>query len=271
MIDILLPTYNGEKYLRQLIESIINQTFTDWRLIIRDDGSKDDTVSIVKEYVAAYGDKILLMEDQLGNLGTSCSNDLLMHLTDSPYFMFCDQDDIWEPNKIEVCLNEMRSIEREHPNVPILVCSDACCVDENNNLICESFFKSQKFIDTTDSLYKMLALNIVQGSTALMNDRVRSVVSRIPRDYLHDAWVASIVKYYGVVSYIHKPLLQYRQHENNVLGAMAVGPRYEMNKIKKLKTLLKSYHSHFKELPFRLSFLKWLYYKCVINLKRCFI
>lgn len=270
MIDILLPTYNGEKYIRKLIDSIFGQSYTDWRLIIRDDGSKDNTVNIVKEYGSKYPDKILLIEDNLGNLGTSGSNDLLMHKTESDYFMFCDQDDIWEPNKIEECYKEMIRVEQQHPGVPVLVCSDACCIDENDNLLYESFFENQKFIDTTDNLYKMLALNIVQGSTTLMNAIVREVVKFIPKDYLHDAWVACIVKYYGEVSYIHKPLLKYRQHLNNVLGAMNVGSRYELKKAGHLLAIARSYYQNFKRLPFQPSMALWVYYKLLINLKRCF-
>lgn len=271
MIDILLPTYNGEVFLRQLLDSILAQSYKDWRMIVRDDGSEDYTVDIIRDYIRRFGDKFILIEDDLGNLGTSGSNDVLIRHSSSQYFMFCDQDDIWSHEKISACLEEIQSIESAHPGIPVLVCSDACCIDQQNNLICKSFFKSQKFIDTTDSLYKMLALNIVQGSTTLMNSKVRNVVTKIPSDCLHDAWVACIVKYYGIVSYLHKPLLQYRQHNNNVVGALDIGPWYLLKKIIHIVSLYKSYYSNFQKLPFRPSMLIWIYYKAIINIKRVFL
>lgn len=268
MIDILLPTYNGAVYIRQQLDSIINQTYPEWHVIIRDDGSSDDTIEIINEYIVVYPHKFSLIRDNLGNQGTSGNIDLLMHHSSADYFMFCDQDDIWEPNKIEVCMQTMTSLEVNNPQKPILVCSDACCIDENNKVICNSFFASQKFIDTTDSLYKMLALNIVQGSTTLMNRYVREVVKFIPKDYYHDAWVACIVKYYGIVQYLHQPLLRYRQHQNNVVGALNVGPQYMIGKISIIVNLFKHYKKTFALLPFRISILKWAIYKLIINLKR---
>ena len=267
MIDILLPTYNGAIYIRQQLDSIISQTYSEWQVIVRDDGSSDNTIEIVKEYISKYPLKFSLIEDNLGNQGVSGNIDILMHKSAADYFMFCDQDDIWETNKIETCMQAMIKLEIENPAKPILVCSDACCIDDNK-IICKSFFESQKFIDTTDSLYKMLALNIVQGSTALMNHYVREVVSFIPKDCLHDAWVACIVKYYGVVLYLHQPLLRYRQHQNNVVGALNLGPRYFFAKIRNIYNLVKRYKKNFKRLPFRISILKWGIYKIFINLNR---
>lgn len=265
--DVIISDNEGIKE-NQLLDSILNQTNNDWKMIIRDDGSTDSTIAIIKDYINKFENKFFLIEDTLGNLGTSASNDLLMHSSESEYFMFCDQDDIWKPEKIDVCLEAMHNIERTNQNIPILICSDACCIDEHNKLICDSFFSSQKFIDTTDNLYKMLALNIVQGSTTLMNSEVRDVVKFIPKNYLHDAWVACIVKYYGIVQYIHRPLLEYRQHGGNVLGALDVGPRYLSDKMIGVFRLIGDYKRHFNNLPFHVSMFKWLYYKLLINIRR---
>lgn len=268
MIDILLPTYNGAKFLKPLIDSILNQTYKDIRFIVRDDGSKDSTREIIKSYKSQYPDKFVLVEDNLGNQGTSgCNNILIKHVT-SEYFMYCDQDDIWETSKIEESLVEMNRQERKNPGKPILICTDAKCIDENDNVTAPSFYKSQKFQDVTGSYHKMLALNIVQGSTALMNKKVLKVMPFIPKDLFHDWWTAVIVSKYGVVSYIHKPLLRYRQHSSNVVGAYDIGLHYIYCKVKNFKKQIRIYVSMYRQLPFRPSIIKWAFYKTIINLKR---
>ena len=268
MIDILLPTYNGFQYLPVLLDSILNQTVGDVRIIVRDDGSKDNTWDVIRDYKERYPEHFLLVEDDLGNQGTSGSNDVLIKYVTSDYFMFCDQDDIWEPNKIEVSLKEMRVLESEYPDKPILVCSDACCVDENGTVTAPSFVESQKFCDVTDNYHKMLALNIVQGATALMNKKVFDYVKYIPKDLFHDWWVGVVVCYYGKVSYIHQPLLKYRQHSANVVGALNVGSSYLLNKLSHLRKQWRIYSSMYRQLPFKPSILKWGYYKFIINLRR---
>lgn len=268
MIDILLPTYNGAEYLPALLDSILNQTAKDVRVIVRDDGSKDNTWEVINDYKNRFPDKFLLVEDDEGNQGTSgCNNLLLRHVT-SDYFMFCDQDDIWEKNKIEESMNEMRRLEQFFPDKPLLVCTDALCFNEKGETTAESFFNSQKFIDVTDSYHKMLALNIVQGATALMNKKVLNVVSFIPQKLFHDWWAGVIVAYYGKVSYIHKPLLRYRQHSSNVVGANDVGIKYITIKILHLKKQWEIYKTMYRMLPFKPNILKWAYYKMIINIKR---
>lgn len=268
MIDILLPIYNGEKYLCQQIDSIFKQTYTDWWVLIRDDGSNDHSLEIAKRYSEMYPHKVSLFYDAKGNLGLSdCLNILLSHSC-SDYFMFCDQDDIWEPNKIEVSMQEMKRFEQIYPERPILVCSDACCVDDNGQLLYPSFFDNQKFVDTTGDVHKMLALNIVQGSTALMNKRVKEVIYKMPNGLYHDWWTAVNVAYYGKVSYIHQPLLRYRQHHSNVVGALDVGPRYLLRKLSHVKKQMGIYILMYGSLKFKPSIIKWAYYKFVFNLKR---
>lgn len=268
MIDILLPTYNGAKYLDKQIASLLSQTITDWRLLVRDDGSTDNTVSLIQNYVMQYPDQVVLIKDSYGNLRTSgCLNNLLPFIK-GEYFMYCDQDDIWEPNKIERSLQEMHKLEEKFPNSPLLVCSDACCIDGNDNVIHESFFASQKFIEVTDDYTKMAALNVVQGSTSLMNRKVLEYMKFIPSEILHDGWTAVITAYYGHVKYIHEPLLRYRQHSANVLGAHSVGFHYFVSKLKNIKKQAVLYNCFFNNLPFRITKFRWLYYKIKFNIHR---
>ena len=101
MIAILMSTYNGERYLREQIDSLLNQTYKDWKLYIRDDGSTDETISIIESYVNDYPDLIVLLKDDLGNLGSARSFMRILSVVDADYYMFCDQDDVWLPNKVK--------------------------------------------------------------------------------------------------------------------------------------------------------------------------
>jgi glycosyltransferase involved in cell wall biosynthesis len=94
-VDILLATYNGGEFLADQLASIERQTFSEWRLIVRDDGSTDNTVLILEEFRECYPDKVLLIEDLEHNLGPGRNFERLLGYSDAPYFFFCDQDDVW--------------------------------------------------------------------------------------------------------------------------------------------------------------------------------
>jgi glycosyltransferase involved in cell wall biosynthesis len=268
MIGILLPVYNGEKFLSQQLDSIICQSNHDWHLLIRDDGSTDSSLQILKDYASRYQERITIVSDGLGNKGaTECIN-ILLGQRDFSYYMLCDQDDIWELNKIDVTLAEMKKVESSYHDLPLLVCSDACCIDENNNIICPSFFENQKFVDTTNDVHKSLALNVVQGSTILMNKNAKEIVSQIPNGLFHDWWIAVNIAFYGKISYIHQPLLKYRQHASNVVGALKVGPSYIFTKLFHYKKQWEIYSTMYRSLAFRPSIIKWAYYKFIYNIRR---
>ena len=269
MIDILLSTYNGEKFLSKQIESIIAQTYRDWHLIIRDDGSSDNTLSIINDFIVNYPNRIDLVDKGSFNLGSTKSFERLLDFVKSDYFMFSDQDDIWCENKIEKTLFEMHRMERLHGrNIPLMVCTDARCIDTKGNVISSSFFDSQKFIDTTNRDINLLALNVVQGSTTLMNRKVLDYVRPFPKYVIHDQWMAVITAHYGKVFYLHEQLLLYRQHEHNVLGALDVGASYFIRKIVHIKQQMRIYRSFYKNLPFKPNILKWTYNKLYYSIMR---
>lgn len=269
MIDILMSTYNGESFLHQQINSILSQTYTNWRLIIRDDGSSDATKTIIESYTLSHPDKIIIVDKNTPNLGSTKSFERLLDFVESDYFMFSDQDDIWRTDKIEKCLSEMHRIETLHgKNIPLMVCSDAQCIDAQGNMICPSFFESQKFVDTTKRDIDLLALNVVQGSTTLMNKRVLDYVRPFPKYVIHDQWIAVITAHYGKVAYLHEQLLYYRQHGHNVLGALDVGATYFFRKIANVKKQMRIYYSFYRHLPFRPNIIKWGYKKLYYSVTR---
>lgn len=108
-IAILMATYNGEKYLGEQIESILAQTYKDWHLYIHDDGSKDNTVTILKEFVAKHSQQITLLE--YSSQGGACRNFLsMLERVDAPYYMFSDQDDVWLNEKIEIEYKKIKEL-----------------------------------------------------------------------------------------------------------------------------------------------------------------
>ena len=111
-ISICMATYNGEKYLKEQLDSILAQVNTDWKLLIRDDGSEDSTIEIIEDYAEKYPDKIELTTDSFGRLGPCMSFSRLLDLADAEYIMFCDQDDVWLSNKIALTLGAMKQAEQ---------------------------------------------------------------------------------------------------------------------------------------------------------------
>lgn len=269
MVDILLSTYNGETYLVELIDSIIRQKYNDWRLVIRDDSSKDGTVILIKRYIDKYPGKITLVDLDSPNLGCNGSFERLLSFVEGDYFMFCDQDDIWTGKKIERSMMAMENLEKQYgADTPLLVCGDATCIDENGTVIYPSFFENQKFVDTTDAFAHLMSLNVVQGATTLFNKACLEVFHPLPKNVLYDYWMALCVSNSGRIVYIHEPLLLYRQHGDNVLGALSIGMPYFVGKMKGVCRYFFFYRicKHtFKKCP---SFLSWLVRKVYYSMKR---
>src|SRR5262245_27039344 len=121
-IDILLATYNGATYLEEQLASIEAQTHPNWRLISRDDRSADGTPDILARFQNLHPDNVTILRDDDGNLGLVQNFSRLMETSTSPYAAFCDQDDVWMPEKLSLCLERMRDLEAKHgPDKPLLV------------------------------------------------------------------------------------------------------------------------------------------------------
>lgn len=192
-VDILLATYNGERFLQQQINSIFEQTHTNFFIYIRDDGSKDNTVSIIKEYVQKYPDKIAIIEDNFGNLGVTQNFNELMKYSTANYIAFSDQDDIWLPQKIEKSFNLLKEIEEKHNNLPAFVYSDMKIIDENDQLTHPSFWKLASLAPKYFTFNRLLMQSIPHGCTILMNKKLKEIAFPIPQNaILHDHWLSVI-------------------------------------------------------------------------------
>lgn len=271
MIEILLSTYNGEKYLREQLDSLFAQTQQDWELLIRDDGSKDKTPSIIEDYIKRYPGRIFLLEDERGNLGSGGSFSALLEQSNAPYVMFCDQDDVWLPRKIEKTFSEMRDLESKYPDLPLLVATDLTIVDENLQEISPSFIQDQRlFPDALQNVYKCLALSVVPGCTMMLNRRAVLRSLPLPQGHGHDHWIASIVSYYGKISFCDFSTILYRQHGKNVYGKKKIGFLYYCGRFRKIFSVMKAHYTIWKQLPFSVNPIVYGYYIIYYAVRRCF-
>lgn len=222
MIDILMATYNGEKYIAEQIESIIKQSYTKWHLYIQDDCSTDATISIALGYQKKYPEKITVTENTQ-NSGSAKNNFFAMlNIAKSDYIMFCDQDDVWLPDKIKITHRRMLLAEQKFGKKhPVLVHTDVALVDEKLNVIAESLFKKEKWhFNKKITFWNSLIGNVVMGCTTEINkallDKVKyNNLKNIP---MHDWWLGMCARYFGTEEVVKIPTMLYRQHNANNVG-----------------------------------------------------
>lgn len=224
-VEILLATYNGEKYLAEQLDSIIAQTYQNWRITASDDGSSDSTRKILEHY-AGSDNRIRVLPASLPH-GSACANfmDLLRQST-ADYVMFCDQDDVWLESKIEQSMNRMKEIEQNSgKSSPVLVYSDAKVVDVDLHVIDSSYLNYSGKKDSGDALEQLLMTNVVPGCTMLCNKALRELGAQMGggasecQVQMHDWILALIASSCGYISALGDSTILYRQHESNVIGA----------------------------------------------------
>lgn len=204
MTDILLATYNGEKYIGSQIKSIQSQTDKDWRLIIHDDGSTDKTVDLIKQF-QTQDKRITLIEDgiKLGNAGENFMH--LLKFTDAPHIMFCDQDDVWFPEKIETMKKYISSDIK-----PEIAYSDARAWDGENTL----YLQNNKAYGFESVLFQNCG---IQGASSIFNRPALKLMRRWEGVLsMHDHLLLLIGVTFGTTTHINKPLMYYRRHNNAV-------------------------------------------------------
>ena len=213
-IEILLSTYNGEAYLRQQLDSILAQTYQDFRLTVRDDGSTDGTWDILAEYAAHHPDRITLMPAD-GNRGyPDCFWYLLEHAGEADLYAFCDQDDVWDTEKLANCAEKCRG---ENPENPLLYVHDYRVADGELNIYDE--YHIRKWGYREDDPYKLLYFVMMSGFAMVLNARLRS---RILQDDLyrknipHDRWIFWSGFFTGKILCDERMAVTYRRHDRTV-------------------------------------------------------
>ncbi|MDO4607823.1 MAG: glycosyltransferase family 2 protein [Clostridia bacterium] len=269
MVGVLLAVYNGEKYLSEQIDSLLNQTADEIKIIIRDDGSTDSSANIIKKYVEKYPNKMQLVDGKPTGSASKNFAELLSACDDGfDYIMFCDQDDVWLPEKIENTLKAMKKAEGENSDKPVLVHTDLKVVDGSLNTICDSFFGFQKLIQDNITLPKLLVQNYVTGCTVMINRALKQKCGKIPNDcIMHDWWLALVAVIFGELVCLNEPTMLYRQHDNNQVGAKAsYGIGYIKRKLATLDEVRKNYNATYNQAQSLLKCYKGLLNKDQIEL-----
>lgn len=265
-IAILLATYNSERYLAEQLNSLFAQSYKNFHLYIRDDGSNDGTIDIIKEYQKKYSN-IILFNDSIRGRGAAGSFMWLLEHCEAEYYMFCDHDDVWLPQKIESSFSKI--MEFEDREIPALVCTDLCVVDKELNVTNKSMWNLMK--QRPDILIKRRyasSSNLFTGCTMIINDAAKKIsLPMSSNSLMHDRWIGlRVIANNGNVGYITEPHILYRQHGNNVCGVSKVGGlNYIKSKIISLKELSEqwkqSYYMSRDAYNGKLSYCHFLFYK----------
>lgn len=223
-VDILMATYNGEKYVEQQVESIIAQSHRDWTLVISDDGSSDHTTDLLKE-LEIRDPRIQVLAESNPLPGSAARNfsHLLRH-TNAPYVMLCDQDDRWHRDKVSSTLQRMIDLKNECPgdNIPLLVFTDMVVIDENDEVISPSFEKFMHIDPTRLSFSAILTQPIGAGCTMMANKALVDLYNMAQPEtqmLMHDWWLALVAAGFGKIVHLDSCTSDYRQHASNVVGA----------------------------------------------------
>ncbi|HFU3985585.1 TPA: glycosyltransferase family 2 protein [Streptococcus suis] len=222
-VNILMSTYNGQQFLAEQIRSIQDQTYTDWTLLIRDDGSSDKTKEILQDFASQDSRICLIDVEETENLGVIKSFHRLVHYEQADYYFFSDQDDVWLPDKLAVSLQEAQSYPTDQP---LMVYMDLTVVDQNLRVMKESMIRSQSHHANTQ-LVQELTENTVTGGVAMINHSLAGLWSGTEDILMHDWYLALLASAFGKLVFIDRPGELYRQHADNVLGARTLSKRFK--------------------------------------------
>lgn len=228
-VTVLMSSYNGEKYIKEQIDSILEQQNVNVELYIRDDGSTDSTIKILEEYSAKYENVSYYVGDNKGSCGSFF--ELLSKTYGSNYYALADQDDVWDKDKLSIAISK---IKKEPNGIPILYYSNLHIVDEKLQYIRESHVKPM----IAGAKYSYLSDVFVTGCTAVFNKELQDIAFKIkPTDFsMHDTWLYMVASMFGKCIYDFDSHINYRQHGNNV-----VGTRKKRISCESLKRELKNY------------------------------
>lgn len=231
-IAVLMSTYNGEKFIREQLESIFSQKGVNVMLYVRDDGSRDDTCRILKEYANRFPLALITDGENLGP-GASFLR-LLYHYAFEPnidYFAFADQDDIWLENKLQVAVNAIKS---SNTTGPILYSS-------NQFLYVDGKKTGKRHKERQSAtLISHLTRNTISGCTFVLNKELVQMVTkakhaepRVIKYHLHDAWLMLVAIACGHVIYDEEAYMLYRIHGGNVVGVKGITLKQRLGRLQR--------------------------------------
>lgn len=227
-VQVLLSSYNGEKYIKQQLDSILNQKGVEIHCLVRDDGSTDQTTNILLQYQKRYNNIKVVFGS---NIGYKASFMELVYLSGQyDYYAFADQDDVWQTDKLLKAIEEIEKVEND---LPVMYCSNCTVVDENLNYM-QMLHKEKNIVPNK---IRALVEGFAHGCTMVFNHKAKDLIIkyRLQQDLAHDFWIPLLMLFCGKVIYDNNSYILYRQHSNNVFGNKS-----------SLKRVIKSSYDRFK-------------------------
>jgi glycosyltransferase involved in cell wall biosynthesis len=220
-IQILLSTYNGETYIEEQLQSLISQEGVQVQILARDDGSTDSTVHKLEAFKKLYPDQIEILKGDNRGVIRSFFELIEKSGPEFSYYAFCDQDDVWKPDKLAKATKRLQECEKDQP---LMYSSTTQMVDEHLNPIKVWPEPPRKPL----SVYNALIENVCVGCTVVINSETLEMVkNNMPRNInkiiMHDWWIYLCVSSFGEVVFDPEPSILYRQHQSNVLGGASDG------------------------------------------------
>lgn len=250
-ISVVICTYNGKKYIKEQLDSLKRQTVFIDEYIICDDNSLDNTCDIIENYIEKNPELNIKLFRNNKNKGVIKNFEFGLKQASGDYIAFCDQDDVWLPNKIELSLNKIQEMEEKYgKNVPLLVHTDLVVVDENLDIINQSFFKQEglNVYKDKDILKALFLQNNLVGCTIVFNRIAKILSLPFPEHIImHDYWLGLVVACKGKIEFINQGTIKYRQHKENVVGVKKYISYTALKKIFDKKYLDKSISSIIKQ------------------------
>ena len=216
-ISVCMATYNGEKFLKEQLDSILPQLSTEDEVVISDDGSSDATLEIIESY---EDKRIQLYHSNNKNLIFNFENALIRAKGD--FIFLSDQDDIWFENKI---VKYLKHLKKYH-----LVFSNAAIFSGNNKNDHTLFFRDDR--DRTGLLNNLYRVNFLGATLAFQKSVLQKALPFPKKIAMHDIWIGLIAESIGQTYYIKEPLIYYRRHENS---ASTTGSKSENSFAVKIK------------------------------------
>lgn len=221
-VAVLIATYNGEQFLKEQLESILSQTYKNFKIYISDDSSSDSTAEILKYYKTKYPQKVFYSVNEK-NIGFVKNFEKLIFECKEEYIALADQDDIWYAQKLEKQIEQIKKLEAAYVSMPMLINSDLEMIDKKGKITNSSYFRFRgyKLKNDRKDLGHALGPSGIMGNTLLFNWQLRNIVLPFPDTLdVHDYWIGLNCELFGKRKTLSEPLIKYRIHEKNYSNAL---------------------------------------------------